>query len=141
MPVKQHDIEHAKTMMSNFNPDELKQIRHWVDNRLHDEDPDGSSKDQDIANQLADMDEPALTELRTKIDDRLLEYRDETQGSADASADDEKKKYIAQNGTNPIAQTTAQNVPQPQSNEVKDLQNEKAEEEHQQRGHNVTTTT
>jgi hypothetical protein len=134
MPVKQHDIEHAKTMMSNFNPDELTQVRDWIDNQLHEKDPNGSSRTQDINNSLSDMDENELTELRSKIDDRLLESRDDTQGSADASADDEKKKYIAQNGTNPLAQTTAQNVPQPESDEVKDLQNQKAEEEHQAKG-------
>jgi hypothetical protein len=55
-------------------------------------------------------------------------------GSADASADDEKRKYIAQNGDNPLAQETAQAVPQPESNEVKDLQNEAAEAEHQAKG-------
>lgn len=56
---------------------------------------------------------------------------DNRQGSADVTADDERKKYIAQNGENPLAQERAQDVPQPQSNELKDLQNEMAEAEHQ----------
>lgn len=59
---------------------------------------------------------------------------DNRQGSADVSADDERKKYIAQNGENPLAQERAQDVPQPQSNEAKDLQNELAEAEHQAKG-------
>jgi hypothetical protein len=56
---------------------------------------------------------------------------DTRQGSADVSADDEKKKWIAQNGDNPNHQERAQDVPQPESDEVKDLQNEAAEREHQ----------
>jgi hypothetical protein len=59
---------------------------------------------------------------------------DNHQGSADVSADDERKKYIAQNGNNPLAQERAQDVPQPESNELKDLQNELSEAEHQAKG-------
>jgi hypothetical protein len=62
---------------------------------------------------------------------------DNHQGSADVSADDERKKYIAQNGNNPLAQERAQDVPQPQSNELKDLQNELSEAEHQAKGANT----
>lgn len=57
-------------------------------------------------------------------------------GSADVSADDERKKYIAQNGENPLAQERAQDVPQPSSNELKDLQNDMALAEHQAKGAN-----
>lgn len=63
---------------------------------------------------------------------------DTRQGSADVSADDERKKWIAQNGDNPLAQERAQDVPQPQSNEVKDLQNEAALREHQAKTPNVS---
>jgi hypothetical protein len=56
------------------------------------------------------------------------------QGSADVTADDERKKFIAQNGENPLAQERAQDVPQPSSNELKDLQNDMAEAEHQAKG-------
>lgn len=59
---------------------------------------------------------------------------DNKQGSADVSADDERKKFIAQNGENPLAQERAQDVPQPESNELKDLQNELSEAEHQAKG-------
>lgn len=59
---------------------------------------------------------------------------DNKQGSADASADDERKKAIAQAGNNPLAQERAQDVPQPSSNELKDLQNEMSEAEHQAKG-------
>jgi hypothetical protein len=59
---------------------------------------------------------------------------DNRQGSADVSADDERKKFIAQNGENPLAQERAQDVPQPQSDEVKRLQDEMAEAEHQAKG-------
>lgn len=58
------------------------------------------------------------------------------QGSADVGADDERKKYIAQHGENPLAQERAQDVPQPSSNELKDLQNEMSEAEHQAKGAN-----
>lgn len=134
MPSKQHDIEHAKTMMSNFNPDELKQIRDWVDNQLHDKDPDAARDQDSFSDKIDHMDEDKLTKLRQQIDNRLVEFKDDTLGSADPSADDEKKKHIAQHGADPNAQTSSQNVPQPVSNEVKDLQNEKSREEHESRG-------
>lgn len=55
-------------------------------------------------------------------------------GSADVSADDERKKFIAQHGENPLAQERAQDVPEPASDELKDLQNEMSEAEHQAKG-------
>ena len=67
-------------------------------------------------------------------DEQTPDNLDTRVGSADVSADDEKKKYIAQAGSNPLAQERAQDVPQPQSNEAKDLQNELAEAEHQAKG-------
>lgn len=76
-----------------------------------------------------------IAQVRDWANDKLQGHTDSTLGSADASADDEKKKFIAQHGADPNAQTTAQNVPQPVSDEVKDLQNEKAREEHDAKGH------
>lgn len=85
-------------------------------------------------NAMKNYSENELRQVRDHVDNRLASMQPDTQGSADASADDEKKKYIAQHGSNPNAQTTAQNVPEPVSDEVKDLQNEKAAEEHRARG-------
>lgn len=133
--AKQHDIEHLKTMMANYNATELKQVRNWVDNRLAEADPDEArSRDSNFDDRVDSMNEDELTKARQRIDDRLVEFKDDQQGSADVSADDEKKKYIAQHGANPNAQTSSQNVPQPESDEVKDLQNEKSREEHESRG-------
>lgn len=87
-----------------------------------------------VTDKLSEMNYDELTQVRRFLDNRLAEMHPDHQGSADASADDEKKKYIAQHGANPNAQTTAQNVPQPSSDELKDLQNEKAREEHDARG-------
>lgn len=133
--TKQHDIEHLKTMMAHYDATELKQVRNWVDNRLAEADQDEARSRQDnLDSRIDDMDEDQLTKARQRIDDRLVDFKDDQQGSADVSADDEKKKYIAQHGANPNAQTSSQNVPQPESGEVKDLQNEKSREEHDARG-------
>lgn len=70
----------------------------------------------------------ADSDTDTNTDPNTLDNR---QGSADVTADDEKKKWIAQNGENPLAQERAQDVPEPQSDELKDLQNDMAEAEHQ----------
>lgn len=88
----------------------------------------------EVRGHLDNLDDSELREVRDRINDKLMDSLDTKQASADASADDEKKKYIAQHGSNPIAQTSAQNVPQPVGDEAKDLQNEKAHDEHLARG-------
>jgi hypothetical protein len=87
-----------------------------------------------VKKHLADLSDDELREVRDQINDYLMDDMDTKLSSADPSADDEKKKYIAQHGSNPNAQTSAQNVPQPSSDEVKELQNEKAHDEHMARG-------
>src|SRR4051812_46565962 len=77
--------------------------------------------------------EDELTKLRQHIDTRLTDMKQGEQpgtNGPDSSADSEKKKYIAQHGSNPNNQETAQSVPEPESDEVKDLQNERARQEH-----------
>jgi hypothetical protein len=71
-----------------------------------------------------------LTAVRDWVDQRIF---DDTPGGA-TSGDSEKKKYIAQKGANPLDQVTAQDVPQPETDEVKDLQNEMARKEHLAKG-------
>ena len=87
-----------------------------------------------IKKHLADLNDDELRDVRDQINDYLMDSLDTKQASADVSADDEKTKYIAQHGGNPNKQTSAQHVPEPVSDEAKDLQNEMAEEEHQDRG-------
>lgn len=67
----------------------------------------------------------------------MAEYREILDWVADRAfdpnqtgGDTEKMKWIAQHG-NPIEQVSGQAVPQPESNEGKDLQNEVALQEHQ----------
>lgn len=134
MPSNQNAIKTVTDKLDDMNPDELRQVRNYADNRLHETDPDGSSKDQDFRNRLADMDERELEELRDDVNDRLLAYADGDAASADESADDEKKKYIAQHGADPNAQLTSQDVPTPSDQDGKDLQDEKAREEHTAKG-------
>lgn len=87
-----------------------------------------------IREQIGKLNESQLMELRQQINDRLLEVAEGSVGSADASADDEKRKLIAQHGNNANEQLSAQAVPEPTSDEVKDLQNEASFAEHQARG-------
>lgn len=105
MLVNQHNIEHLKTMMTNFNRDEFVQVRDYVDNRIAEMTP-GEREMRDIGG---------------------------VQGP-DSSADSEKKKYIAQHGSDKNAQETAQSVPEPVSDEVKDMQNKEARKEHEAKG-------
>lgn len=87
-----------------------------------------------IREQIGKLNENQLMELRQQINDRLLTFAEGQVGSADASADDEKRKLIAQHGNNANEQLSAQSVPEPVSDEVKDLQNEAALAEHQAKG-------
>lgn len=112
--------------ISDLSTSELKRVRNFVDNRLHENDPDYANGKPD----LDSMDKGELGKLRDDINQLLTDEADSTLSSADASADDEKRKYIAQNGSNPLAQETAQSVPAAVSDEVKDLQNEAARIEH-----------
>lgn len=82
----------------------------------------------------ANMTDDELRDKRDEINDTLMDDMDNKQGSADASADDEKKKYIAQHGDSIKDSERAQDVPQPVTDEVKDLQNDVAEDEHQAQG-------
>jgi hypothetical protein len=107
MPTNQHNIGHIQDMMKNFSRDEYTQVRDYIDNRIQETTP---GEQRNIGGAGTGVEGP------------------------DASADSEKKKYIAQYGTNPIAQETAQSVPQPESEEVKKLQDEKAKEEHMAKG-------
>lgn len=77
---------------------------------------------------LKDLDNGEKAILRDQINIDLTGQAEGRLGSADISADDEKKKYIAQHG-NPNAQPRAQDVPEPESDELKDLQNKVALEQ------------
>ncbi len=134
MAANQKNIKEITDKLDKFNPNELHQVRNYTDNRLHETDPDGSSKDQDRKNGLSDMDENELAALRDDINERLLSQADGDLSSADESADDEKKKYIAQYGADKNAQLTAQDVPMPSDDEGKKLQDEKAHDEHMAKG-------
>ena len=87
-----------------------------------------------IQKHLKDLNDDELRQVRDQINDYLMDDLETKQASADPSADSEKKKYIAQHGSDPNAQLTAQDIPEPASDEVKDLQNERASAEHQAKG-------
>lgn len=86
-----------------------------------------------IKQQLKDLTPAEKGTIRDQINIELTGIAEGRQGSADVDADDEKKKYIAQFG-DPNAQRRAQDVPEPESDELKRLQDQKSLEEHQAAG-------
>lgn len=134
--ANQSNVKQVTDKLDDFSYDELKQVRDYTDNRISEVHPGGGTQAQDLQARLADMNDTELTKLREDINNRLMDDMDRKTGSADASADDEKKKYIAQYGNDPIHQERAQDVPVPVSQEGKDLQDEAAEAEHQASGAN-----
>lgn len=130
MPSKQAKVREITDKLQELNTDELKQVRDYTDNRLSEQDANYHSGVPD----WKDLDRGSLENLRNDINEHLLSKADGDLSSADESADDEKKKYIAQHMANPNAQLTAQDVPEPKSDEVKDLQNEAARAEHEAKG-------
>lgn len=77
------------------------------------------------------MSDDELKQKRDEINDTLMDDMDNKLGSADVSADDEKKKYLAQHGDLVKDAERGQDIPSPVSDEAKDLQNEVSEQEHQ----------
>lgn len=92
-----------------------------------------------VTEKIDKMNLDEMQQVRRHLDNRISDQLPNEQGSADVSADDEKKKYIAQHGQNPLDQERAQDVPMPVTDEVKDLQNDMAEREHQAKGGNTTS--